>query len=83
MKQNFIPHDVEAILSIPISPYLPDDSQIWAWTQNGKFTMRSAYHVAHKCLVEELNKVDRGSALNSKKISELWGPFRVCNVKTG
>ena len=73
VKENFIPHDVEAILSIPISPHLPDDSQIWTGTLNEKFTVRSAYHVAHKWLAEELNKVDGGSASNSKKMSELWG----------
>ena len=73
VKEIFIPHDVEAILSIPISPYLPDDSQIWAWTRNGNFTIKSAYHVVCKWLLEVHNKADRGSTSNSKKMSELWG----------
>ena len=38
--------DVESILSIPISSKLPGDRLIWAGTNNGGFTVQSAYKVA-------------------------------------
>ena len=38
--------DVESILSIPISSKLPGDRLIWAETNNGGFTVQSAYKVA-------------------------------------
>ncbi|XP_075674992.1 uncharacterized protein LOC142644220 [Castanea sativa] len=72
MKRIFLPHDIEAILSIPISPCLPKDTQIWTWTQNGHFTVRSAYYVARKWLMEGNHKADRGCASNSRKSRELW-----------
>ena len=52
VKNSFLPHEVEAILSIPISQSLPDDALVWVWTKKGIFTVQSAYHVAHGWLVE-------------------------------
>ena len=72
MKEIFIAHDVEVILSIPINPCLPNDTQVSAWTQNGNFTVRSAYRVACKWLLEGNHEADKGSASNSKKMKELW-----------
>ena len=72
VKEIFIPYDVEVILNIPISPCLSDDTQVWARTQNGNFTVRSAYHVARTWLLEGNHKADKGSASNSKKMRELW-----------
>ena len=56
MKNNFLPHEVEAILSIPISQSLPDDALVRVWTKKGIFTVKSAYHVAHGWLVEGKGK---------------------------
>ena len=36
VRNTFLPHEAELILSIPISARLPKDSLIWAWTSNGK-----------------------------------------------
>ena len=52
VKNSFLPHEVEAILSIPISQSLPDDALVRVWTKKGIFTVKSAYHVAHGWLVE-------------------------------
>jgi hypothetical protein len=41
----FLPTDVEAILSIPLSPFLHRDRLIWRCTRNGVFTVKSAYHL--------------------------------------
>ena len=46
VKNTFLPHEAELILSIPISARLPDDSLIWAWTSNGRLIVKSAYKVA-------------------------------------
>ena len=46
VKNMFFPNEAELILSIPISARLPEDSLIWAWTSNGRLTVKSAYKVA-------------------------------------
>ena len=48
VKNTFLPFEAEVVLGIPISPSLPNDSKIWAWTNNGIFTVKSAYGVALK-----------------------------------
>lgn len=52
IRRTFIPHEAEAILSIPISPMNPSDSQVWAKSPNGIFTVKSAYRVAAKHLAD-------------------------------
>ena len=46
IKQCFIPQDVEAILSIPLSAHGARDRLIWTVSRNGKFSVRSAYRLA-------------------------------------
>ncbi|KAK9998773.1 hypothetical protein SO802_018376 [Lithocarpus litseifolius] len=46
IRQCFLPQDVEAILSIPLSAHGGRDRMIWAATKNGKFTVQSAYKLA-------------------------------------
>ena len=53
VKNTFLPHEVELILSIPISARLPEDSLIWAWTSYESFTVKRAYNVAQKVLKVE------------------------------
>lgn len=67
VKSNFLPHKAESILSIPISHNFPDDALVWAWTQNGRFIVRSAYRVACSWLLEERSKADGGKVSNPKK----------------
>ena len=50
VRNTFIPHEAEIVLGIPISPRLPDDSLVWAWTPNGRFSVKSAYRAAQKLL---------------------------------
>lgn len=52
VRSSFIPHEVETILGISISPQFLNDSLIWAWSANGRFSMKSAYKVTQKCLKE-------------------------------
>ena len=32
IRRMFLPHEANVILGIPLSPWLPRDSLIWAWT---------------------------------------------------
>ena len=76
----FLPHEAEAIKSILLSVRLPPDKLVWAETTNGKFTVKSAYH-----LVVSISSSDtRGSALDCSQLRRfwrrLWGlsiPFKV------
>lgn len=70
IKNSFLPHEAEAILSIPISQSLSDDALVWAWKKKGNFTVKSGYHVAHEWLVEGRGKGARGEESNYKKKKE-------------
>jgi hypothetical protein len=45
IKQTFSEDTVEKICSIPINPRSQEDKLIWAMTNNGKFSVRSSYHL--------------------------------------
>ena len=60
VRNTFLPHEAELILSIPINARLPKDSLIWAWTSNGRFTVKSAYNVAQKVLKVEGHRGEEG-----------------------
>lgn len=72
IKKTFIPHEAEIILGIPLSPRLPEDSWIWAWSKNGKFTVRSAYGVALKVLNDANSSKARGACSDKEKSAGLW-----------
>ena len=72
MRNVFFPHEAEVILRIPISPSLPDDSRIWAWTSNGKFIVRSAYGVAISELKEKKGTINGGDCSNASKMTNFW-----------
>ena len=46
IRHYFLPQDVEATLSIPLSTHRGRDRMIWLETKNGKFSVRSAYKLA-------------------------------------
>ena len=52
IHEVFLPFDVEAILSIPLSPTLPADRLIWASTLTGRFSTSSAYWVTRQAMVD-------------------------------
>lgn len=72
VRCTFLHHEVKVILAIPISPNLREDSQSWAWTKNGKFSIMNAYGVALKILKETKRFGDGGGSLNSSKMTNLW-----------
>ena len=72
IRDMFLPFESKAILSIPISLSFPKDSLLWAWTQNGRFTMSSGYKVAYNGLLEQRGKLEEGEASTPKKWKEFW-----------
>ena len=72
VKNVFLPFEVEAILSIPISPSLPEDALIWAWTKKGDFMVKSAYQVALKWLAEDRGREAGGEESNVRRKKEFW-----------
>ena len=46
VRRIFLPHEAKLVLSILVSPRLPEDSVIWGWTNNGRFIVKSIYGVA-------------------------------------
>ena len=52
IRQVFLPQDVDAILSIPLSTHGARDRLIWAESKNGKFSVRSAYRLAQEISTE-------------------------------
>ncbi|KAF3975558.1 hypothetical protein CMV_001197 [Castanea mollissima] len=62
VRNTFLPQEAQVILGIPISPRLPQDSLIWAWTPSGRFTVNSSYKVAQMLLRKSNHKLEWGSA---------------------
>ena len=72
VKSVFLPFEAEAILSIPISPSLPEDALIWAWTKKGDFMVKSAYRVALKWLTKDRGRGAGGEESNLRRKKEFW-----------
>lgn len=72
VKSIFLPHEVEAILSIPISPSFPEDEVIWAWTKKGDLIVKSAYQVAYQWLAEAWGRGAGGEESNPRRKKEFW-----------
>ncbi|KAL0007228.1 hypothetical protein SO802_008730 [Lithocarpus litseifolius] len=72
IRKTFFPHDADLILGIPLSPRMPEDSLIWAWSKNGNFTVRSAYRVALKTRQKARSDNEGGECSNKGKIASLW-----------
>ena len=47
---TFLPFKAETILRIPLSHNLPENKIIWLGNSRGEFTVKSAYHIAHKLM---------------------------------
>ena len=72
MRNTFLPFEAEVVLGIPISPSLPNDSRIWVWSNNGRFTVKSAYEIALKVLCEAKGNDVHGECSNSSKMVKTW-----------
>ena len=76
-----MPLDVESILSIALSPTLPEDYFIWA-PSFGKFSVKSAYKVALQERSEQLFEESSNDMCMKeffKFIWRLWVPNKIRN----
>lgn len=69
VRHSFLPHEAKIVLGIPLSPWLPNDSLVWAWTPNGHFSVKSAYQAAQK-LMPKPNS--RGESSDGSKFKAIW-----------
>ena len=67
IQANFLPHEAEAILSIPLSERAPPDRITWSLTPSGQFSTSSAY----KMLVAHASSERAGSS-NSGPTRTFW-----------
>ena len=68
LRSILMPFDVESILSIALSPTLPEDRFIWALTSSGNFLVKSAYKVALQERSEQLSE----ESSNATCMKEFW-----------
>ena len=55
VKGLFLPQDMDAILSIPMSDLVAKDRLVWAEDKKGRFTVSSTYKLAREIEVEDRN----------------------------
>ena len=72
IREVFFPHKAEIILSILLSPQMPKDSNVWAWSKNGSFVVRSTYGVAIKLLRKTSSTRTSGDCSNKTKVAQVW-----------
>ena len=46
IRDLFLEHEADSILSIPLGTVLPIDKLVWTTAANGKFSVKSVYHLA-------------------------------------
>lgn len=72
MRKSFLQHEAERILANPISHGFLEDSQVWALTKNGEFSVRSAYGVAIKTIRETRKQREEGGTSDSSTMAKVW-----------
>jgi hypothetical protein len=63
IRASFLPYDADAILQIPISSSSPPDKLIWHATRDGKYSVRSEYHI----LLQEVQNSNPGSSRHEER----------------
>ena len=76
IQSIFLPHEVDDICSIALSSKLPEDKQVWAPTNNGRFSVRSAYRVA----VELASEGSAGVASDDSRMRRFWKQIWQLNI---
>ena len=64
----FMPHEAEAVKSIPLSVCSPQNKLVWVETANGKFTIKSAYNLAVRISSSSI----RGNVSDCSLLRRFW-----------
>ena len=67
IREVLLEHEANSILSIPLSTTLPADKPIWTASANGKFSVKSAYHIARNG-----GRSDDGESSNPSGMHKFW-----------
>ena len=68
----FIDYEADLIKSIPLSDALPSDKLVWAKTNNGKFTVGSAYKLAVTLFKSRNHGITSNGSLLRKFWKKVW-----------
>ncbi|XP_065629271.1 uncharacterized protein LOC136067407 [Quercus suber] len=68
IEQLFLPHEADAIISIPLSLRMPTDRLVWSKTPSGNFSSRSAYRL----LASNASTTNPTNVKPNLKISYMW-----------
>lgn len=72
VRSTFLPFEAETILSIPISPMNPIDTQVWAKTPNGIIFVKSTYKVVVRYLKVSKGNEGRLGCSNTSRMEAIW-----------
>ena len=81
IRASFLPYDAEAILQIPLSSRSPPDKLIWHATRDGKYSVRSGYHI----LLQEAQNSNPGSSRHGEKDpiwKTIWSMFAPAKIRS-
>jgi hypothetical protein len=70
IRDNLFQEEADVILNIPLSPCLPPDKLIWNESKDGKFSVRSAYHLG--LCINDLSKGQCSRGLEKLIWKFLW-----------
>ena len=71
VREEFLPHEVEAIINLPLSFNGMEDRLIWPETTNGYYTSKSAYQLLLK--VAEASVLGTSNSVAQKTSSRSFG----------
>ena len=72
LNELFSHEEVDLISVIPLSLRDDEDHRVWHYERNGKFTVRSAYHVARGLNVANVEGVAGSSSSSSFVGEKFW-----------
>ncbi|XP_030964774.1 uncharacterized protein LOC115986052 [Quercus lobata] len=75
IREVFLEHEADSILSIPLGTLLPADRLVWTTAANGKFSVKSAYNLARSG-----EKKDGGESSDSSIMKHFWQKLRRAKV---
>lgn len=73
LRDAFLPSDMEVILSIHLHMASSQDTIVWHWTENGRYSIRSGHWLAQSLsLAQEDRPTTSDITMNSKLWKTLW-----------